>query len=63
MSRLVAIVISALDVALLAIAMAVVLATENPDTILLGDLLAAAGCLLAVPLLHYWIDGDSRRHG
>lgn len=56
MTRRVAIVISTLDVLLLALAMAVVLSSENLDTILLGDGLAAAACLLAVPLLHYWID-------
>jgi hypothetical protein len=61
-TRLTATVLTALDVVLLAVAMGVVLATEDANTIVLGDLLALAGCLLAIPLLHYWIDGDGR-HG
>jgi hypothetical protein len=60
-TRVAAVVLSVLDILLMALAITVVLATEDADTILLGDAIAAAACLLAVPLMHYWIEGGGRR--
>jgi arginine exporter protein ArgO len=61
LSRTTAIVVTVCDVVLMIAAIAVVFISDDLGTILMGDLLAGAACLLAVPLLHFWIEGPPAR--
>jgi NO-binding membrane sensor protein with MHYT domain len=58
MTRPVAIMVSAVDVVMFAVALVVVFASSSLRSILLGDALAAIACVLAIPLMHYWVEGQ-----
>jgi hypothetical protein len=60
MTRPVAIVVSAVDVVLLFVALVAVVASSSLRSVLLGDALAAFACVLAIPLMHYWVERASR---
>ena len=57
MTRMTAAILSALDLGAGLGAAVAVFASDDMQVIVTGDLVALMACLLAIPLLHYWIEG------
>lgn len=54
--RIVAFIFSALTAAMVLVGTVLAIASNDMQTIIVGDVLVLGGCLTALPVLHYWID-------
>lgn len=54
--RIVAFIFSVLTAAMVLAGIVLAIASNDTQTIIVGDVLVLGGCLTALPVLHYWID-------